>query len=92
MTDEIKLPPAPGVMCCANCRFGRHVPNTTLGADPFVECRWGPPSVVIMPAGLNQITSQPQLAIRSRFPAMGYTEFCHRFEVQEDVDSLRKYP
>lgn len=75
--------PAPEAACCYNCRFASSV-NIPLGTmtsnSQFVECRHSPPSVVIMPAELDKATGQVRVAIQSKFPVMGYVEFCHRFE------------
>lgn len=79
-------PPDTGVMCCFHCRFSKIDPNLPLGTfasqNQFVSCQWGPPSVVVIPIGIDPRTGAPQLAYQSKFPAMGYREFCHRFETR----------
>lgn len=76
--------PERGTVCCYNCQHAQHDQKVPLGtvasSQRFVKCIWGPPSVVITPAGIDQTTGQMQFAIQSKFPVMGYAEFCHRFE------------
>ena len=76
--------PQPEIVCCYNCRHAKHDPTIPLGAvasrQQFVKCIWGPPSVVVIPMGIDQTTGQTQVMIQSKFPVMGYIEFCHRFE------------
>lgn len=77
--------PEPGTVCCYYCAHAQREQNVPLGTiastQRFVKCIWGPPSVLIFPAGLDQTTGQMRFSIKSQFPVMGYTEFCHRFEL-----------
>lgn len=83
--DSATVPlPAPEAQCCYNCVYGQRDLTVSLGTvtshQQFVKCVWGPPSVVILPIGIDQVTGQARIAVQSKFPIMGYTEFCHRFE------------
>lgn len=84
-TDSDPLP-AREHACCYNCHFANRDVNTPMGTNSssqrFVECIHSPPSVVVIPAGIDPHAGQVRVALQAKFPIMGYGQFCYRFETR----------